>query len=133
MAKTIRKKLIDALDEICSKIVYIRDGGKCQRCGKVVSGSDAHTSHVIPRSRGHFLRWCLLNLKLLCFHCHINFWHKSPTESGKWFAERFPARDEYLTERAHTQVKFTNADLEKMLSKRKQKYQELLNELKGGE
>ena len=34
----------------------------------------------------------LLNLKLLCYHCHINWWHKNPVESGEWFKQTFPDR-----------------------------------------
>ena len=89
MAKTDRKKLTDKLDKLCRNIVRIRDDMTCQHCGKQVSGSDAHTSHVIPKSRGNAVRWDLLNLKLLCYHCHLHWWHKSPTESGEWFKETY--------------------------------------------
>lgn len=125
MAKSKRKKLTDKLDKICAEIVYLRDEGRCQRCGKAVSGQDKHTSHVIPKSRGNYLRWNLLNLKLLCFFCHIMWWHKSPTESGEWFKQAFPARWEYLEPLKNKTRKYTTADLEQLYATMKCKLEEL--------
>ena len=110
--KTPRRKLIDKLDEICRLKVKERDKGICQHCGKKVSGCDAHCSHVIPKSRGYVLRWDLLNLKLLCFHCHINWFHKSPLESGKWFKNKFPERWEHIEPRINQTCKLSIPDLE---------------------
>jgi hypothetical protein len=42
------------------------------------------------------LAYDLENLKVLCYHHHINWWHKHPTESGQWFRERYPREMEYL-------------------------------------
>lgn len=123
--KSKRKKLTDKLDGLCRDIIYIRDNGLCQRCGKHVEGQDSHTSHVIPKSRGNFLRWDLLNLKLLCFHCHINFWHKSPIEAGRWFVMKFPARWMYLEPLKDKTIKYTIPDLEELVEERKQKLTEL--------
>jgi len=76
--------------------VRIRDGGKCQYCCKVVSGANAHVSHVIPVSRTLRLAYDPMNLKLLCYHHHINWWHKHPMEAAEWFAKTFPERWDYL-------------------------------------
>ena len=74
------------------KVVYLRDHGQCQRCFKRVEGANAHTSHVLPKSTHGALKYVPLNLKLLCYHCHINWWHKNPVEAGEWFREKYPFR-----------------------------------------
>ena len=125
MAKSKRKKLTDKLDELCMEIIRERDNWTCQKCGKKVEKSNAHTSHVIPKSRGNALRWDLMNLKLLCYHDHINWWHKSPTESGEWFKWIFPARWFYLESRRHLMVKFTISDLKELVEERKRELKEL--------
>lgn len=92
--KTIRKNLW----EIVKTIIRRRDANICQRCGKYVVGRDSHTSHVISKARSLRLYYDIVNLKVLCMFCH-NWWHKNPTESGRWFKEKFPARDKYLQKR----------------------------------
>lgn len=47
----------------------------------------------------------------MCYHCHINWWHKNPIESGEWFKSTFPDRWEYLQEQRGVQ-KFSLADLD---------------------
>ena len=27
------------------------------------------------------------NVKLLCYHCHLNWWHKHPLEASVWLTE----------------------------------------------
>ena len=94
--KSERKRLTDRLDELCREIIRLRDDNKCQKCGKEVKGSDSQPSHVVAKGKGASLRrFDLLNIKLLCFH-HHRWWHLNPTESGKWFAEKWPAREAYL-------------------------------------
>jgi 5-methylcytosine-specific restriction endonuclease McrA len=89
-------KLKKECDELAKNVVKARDKNTCQRCGKVVSGSDCHGSHVIPVSAGNKLRWDEQNLKVLCYHCHLNWWHKNPLEATEWFKARFPDRFAYL-------------------------------------
>ena len=92
-----RTKLTKKLDNLCMKIIRLRDDNRCQVCGKVVQGGNAHTSHIVPKGNGaSWRRFDLLNLLLKCMHCHIYWWHKNPTESGKWFTEKYPARDKHL-------------------------------------
>ena len=126
--KTERKKLTDKLDKVCREIVRLRDDNRCQHCNNSVVKSNAHCSHVIPKSRGNALRWDLINLKLLCFHCHINWWHKDPMEAYEWFARTFPARYRYLEARRYTSVKFTIQDLKDLHEKLKQKLEEIKGE-----
>jgi 5-methylcytosine-specific restriction endonuclease McrA len=94
--KTEKRKLKDKLEKIVKEIVKIRDEYKCQHCHKQVSGVDCHGSHVIPISRDGRLAFDPLNIKVLCYHCHLNWWHKHPIESGEWFTSTFPERWYYL-------------------------------------
>lgn len=96
--KISRKTITKKLDKLVIDIIRLRDNHVCQHCAKTLGGSNEHVSHVVPRSLGNKLRWDLQNLKLLCFHCHINWWHKNPIESGEWFKSKFPERYEYLQE-----------------------------------
>jgi len=113
--KTNRKKLIDKLDDLAREYIRLRDNYTCQMCGKKVEKNNAHCSHVVPKSHGNRLRWDVMNLKLLCYHCHINVWHKSPVDAGLWFIERFPERYVYLeAEKAKGLKKFTVLELEEI-------------------
>ncbi len=94
--KTPLQKLHDKCWAMARKVIYLRDRGQCQRCYKPVKGANAHTSHVLPKSTHGAIKYDLLNLKLLCYHHHINWWHKNPIESGKWFKETFPDRMAYI-------------------------------------
>ncbi len=89
-------KLKKQCDELAKRLIKIRDKNTCQRCCKVVEGSDCHGSHVIPVSAGNKLRWDEQNIKVLCYHCHLNWWHKNPLEAAEWFKTRFPDRWAYL-------------------------------------
>ena len=128
MKKTPRKKLKDDLDEICRVYIRLRDRMICQMCGKNVQKSNAHCSHVVPRSRGNALRWDEMNLKLLCFHCHINIWHKDPLRSGEWFMKKFPERIDYLSERYFVTKKFSIPELQEML----EEYEDKVLDMKVG-
>ena len=91
--KSMRRKLIEELDRLASKYIKLRDDHTCQRCGKrEVASSGIHVSHVIPKSRGQRYRWEPNNLKCLCFHCHINWWHKDPLPASEWYLAKFPGR-----------------------------------------
>ena len=90
--KTIKNKLRKLVHEI----VKHRDGNICQKCGQYCEGRNAHPSHVIPVSKSRLLQFDVTNIKVLCFRCHIMWWHKEPTDAGDWFKEKFPERWEYL-------------------------------------
>jgi len=137
--KKERTKLTKTLDELCKQIIRIRDEYTCQYCGKRVSGCDAQTSHVVPKGNGaSWRRFDLLNMKVLCIHDHFLWWHKNPTESGKWFAEKFPTRDKYLEKYRHGKpAKITTEEMKQLIIEYKQKLKELKEESdcgqKGGE
>lgn len=113
--KTPRRKLIEKLDKLVMEKVRERDNWTCQWCGKHVEKRNAHVSHVIPRSKGYALRWDFNNLKLLCFHCHINRYHKDPLEAAEWFKGKFPDRWEYLEERRNDIKKWTLEELKELV------------------
>lgn len=109
--KSLQKKLTD----LVSKAVIRRDESTCQWCGLYVEGSNRHISHVIPKSEGNILRWDMFNLKVLCFHCHMNKWHKNPLDGAEWFKKKFPARWLYLQEHRREIVKWKIADYQNMI------------------
>lgn len=116
--------MIKQLDKLSKDVVRQRDGNLCVRCGKWVEGAGRHVSHVIPVSAGNKLRWEPLNMKIMCFHCHINWWHKNPMESAAWFAETFPDRWGYI--QANRGIyKFSLQELEDLV-------ENLKNQLQGG-
>lgn len=112
----IKKDLEDLVKLWCKK----RDNYKCQKCGVHVEGSNAHGSHVIPVSAGNQFRFDPLNIKTLCYHHHINWWHKNPIEAAEWFREKFPDRHEYLFGKPRKTVKFTRDDYAEMTKHYKQ-------------
>jgi len=121
-----RKKLTDRLDSLCREVVRIRDDNRCQKCGKEVEGHDSHPSHVVAKGNGASLRrFDLLNIKLLCFH-HHRWWHDHPTESGVWFAEKWPHREKYLEiYRYGKPAKISTKDMRTLVDTRKEKLMEL--------
>jgi 5-methylcytosine-specific restriction endonuclease McrA len=121
-AKGERSKLNKQLDTLAKTLAKERDDYTCQKCGKQERGSGMHGSHVIPVSAGAKLRWDLMNIKALCYHCHLNWWHKNPLEAGQWFRDTFPERAEYLEANRGIR-KFTVQELKDLK-------QELTNQLK---
>lgn len=97
--KTDRKKMQEKLEKLVRHYVCERDNYTCQKCSRQVHGCNCHASHVIPVSRDKRLAYEPLNLKVLCFHDHINWWHKNPLESGEWFRKTFPDRWAYIQDR----------------------------------
>jgi len=74
---------------------------------------------VIPVSAGGAFRFDPLNMKVLCYHCHLNVWHKDPIGAQKWFSEKFPKRYEYLFDRSQNDrlKKWTDFELEEEIKK----------------
>jgi hypothetical protein len=112
-------RLKKQLEILVKQFVKIRDKNICQRCGKYVTGSDCHGSHVIPVSAGNQFRFDPLNIKTLCYHCHINWWHKNPIEAGDWFQAKFPERYDYLFGKPRISVKYTVEWYQDMIEKYK--------------
>ena len=126
MAKSKRKRLTNRLDKVCREVIRLRDNNQCQKCDKKIQGSDSQPCHVVAKGNGASLRrWDLLNIFLGCTRCHI-WWHSNPTESGKWFAKKFPARESYLEiYRYGKPAKISTADMEILYKVLKQKLKDL--------
>lgn len=52
------------------RVIYEREKGCCQRCGKFVFGRQAQVHHIIPIKKNPMLKLEPNNLKLLCPVCH---------------------------------------------------------------
>jgi 5-methylcytosine-specific restriction endonuclease McrA len=52
------------------KVVYVRDGGICMKCGRRVKAGNFHVDHLVPLSRGG-AEWDLANLELSCAECNL--------------------------------------------------------------
>lgn len=94
--KTKLAKLKIKADDLLKQAVRLRDEHICQKSGKYVAGSNAHTAHVIAKSHSTNLRWDLLNVILLSFHEHQSFHIRGGM--NEWFKKRWPHRWRYLNE-----------------------------------
>jgi 5-methylcytosine-specific restriction endonuclease McrA len=125
--KSKRDKLIRALDVITPKIIKLRDGFQCQRCGNIPKPQGCHWAHIYGR-RSFVLRWQLLNAIVLCNGCH-SWGHSNPLAFKEWFYEKFPARGPYLDMlRRQNKGTIRTQELETLLISYKQKYAELSEE-----
>ena len=132
--KASRKTLKRNLDNVTREIIRLRDEYTCQRCGKRYSPDNAKGSldwsHIYSRTRLS-MRWLLLNGILMCCGCH-KWWHDNPTDSGKWFAEKWPHRDEYLRAKKLEPIKpVRTPELDVLLKERKCKLEDLKEESQG--
>ncbi len=125
--KTPLQKMHDKCWAMAKKVIALRDHGQCQHCFKRAESNNGHTSHVLPKSVGNGVRYDLLNLKLLCYHCHINWWHKNPFESGKWFRDTFPERLEHI-ESIPRRRSYRVDDLQEILEELQAEYERLKDE-----
>jgi len=102
-----RTKLNKKLDTLAKTAAKERDDYTCQRCGKQERGSIMHGSHVYPVSSGNLLRWDIMNIKALCYGCHLQWWHLNPLEAAEWFNDKFPERAKYLQSKIDTHNAYT--------------------------
>ena len=88
-------------DDLWSKLIKLRAGGKCERCQSttVVQGH-----HVIPRTNWN-LRFNELNGVALCKAHHIFWAHKDAVGFTRWLDMRFPGRTEKLEIMRHEKTK----------------------------
>jgi hypothetical protein len=120
MAKTKRKKLTEKICELMKQICRERDSYTCQKCGKKVSGQDAHTAHIRSKGVGGLrFKFDLLDVILLCFHCH-QMQHAGEWNAMDWLVERYPHRAEYLEYlKTLPPAKYKDKDLEDMIERYK--------------
>lgn len=116
-------KLKNILEDLAKNMAKKRDDYTCQKCGKRVEGSNCQGSHVIPKSHGNILRFDVMNIKTLCHHCHLNWWHKNPMEAAEWFSSKFPDRWEYIQNRKNQVVHWKEHDFLEMIEEYKKMIQ----------
>ena len=128
--KTPRKKLEVKLDNLCRDVIRLRDNNQCQKCDKLIKGTDSHASHIVAKGSGASMRrFDLLNIILFCTHCHFQFWHDNPTESARWFAQKFPVREHYLEKyRYGKPAPISTPEMETLYETLKQKLSDLKKE-----
>ena len=105
------------LDVVFKKFIRSRDK-KCLHCGCL---ENLQASHSIPISHGNRLRYDEKNVITLCYHCHLNWWHKNPIEAGEWFKNKFPENYEYIEMVKNERVKFNIFELEELIKAYTQK------------
>jgi len=106
---------------LVKEYIHKRDNNTCQWCGKKVSGSNCQVSHVIPVSANHGLSVDPLNMKILCYHCHLGIWHKNPILAYKWFKSKFPSRLRYLEKCMKDKVQLNKEDYLRLIEEWKLK------------
>ena len=72
---------VKELDALCREVVFLRDKGRCRKCGKSTGLLD--WAHVYSR-RFKITRWAPLNSMVLCRGCHL-WWHQSPAQAVEWW------------------------------------------------
>ena len=115
--KTEREKLLADIEYLWKVIVRYRDKYICRWCGKghVPGDPSYHASHIIPKSAGHAARFNLNNGKGLCFHCHINVWHKDPVAARRFLATIKTKKEiDELEKLRSEKVKYTIDELKQM-------------------
>ena len=80
-----RRAFINKLRTEYSRLIHIRDNNTCQKCGG--QGDRLNTSHIYPKGAYPSMQFLPENSKLLCFRCHLFFWHRDPIEAQKWIRE----------------------------------------------
>jgi len=113
--KSAIKKKTEKLWGLVKKVVYLRDKSMCQHCHKEVSGHNRHPNHVIPQSHGNILKYDIENIITMCFHCHMNWWHKNPLEAALWFEAAFNIRYKYLIRKKEMYLKITESWLDEQI------------------
>ena len=86
-----KTKLNKELWSMVSNWIKNRDGNQCWRCKKIHENKSAiHCSHILPK--GEYPNYALMswNLKTLCMHCHLHWWHKNPLEASAWLQQKYP-------------------------------------------
>jgi len=68
------------------KVLYRRDGWRCQYCGEKLSWNNITIDHVLPSSRGGQTSW--LNCVTACKHCNKRKANRTPEEAGMVLAKK---------------------------------------------
>ena len=123
--KLSRSKVKKQLDKLVKDYVKERDNYTCQHCGKKVEGSNCHASHIFPVGSCSLLQFEPLNMKVLCYHCHINWWHKNPIEAYQWAEKTFPDRIAILGVMKNVNSKISTIELQELVEEYKSKLKDI--------
>ena len=66
--------------------VHLRDGYKCQYCGKALSKNSLTIDHVIPRTQGGKNKWD--NTVTSCFSCNNKKDNKTPSQANMFLRRK---------------------------------------------
>jgi 5-methylcytosine-specific restriction endonuclease McrA len=69
--------------------IFLRDGNRCQYCGKQFGAHSLSLDHVMPRSRGGQTTW--ENIVCACLKCNVRKGGRTPQEAGMTLF-RMPSR-----------------------------------------
>jgi len=64
----------------CRRNVYLRDGHRCQYCGRVFSPGELTLDHVVPRELGGRTTW--ENIVTACARCNARKANRLPLQAG---------------------------------------------------
>lgn len=117
MKKSARKRLVAALDRVCSEYIRKRDNSQCVVCG---SREQPTNGHLFTRS-AYSTRWDELNCHCQCWACNYSHEH-NPGPYTSWFVRKYgiDTYDELL--RKHKQpLKLKDYQLQEMIDQFKEK------------
>jgi 5-methylcytosine-specific restriction endonuclease McrA len=64
----------------CRRNVYLRDGCRCQYCGRIFDEGELTLDHVVPRERGGRTNW--ENIVTACVRCNARKANRLPHQAG---------------------------------------------------
>jgi len=56
-------------------------------------------------------------MKVLCYHCHLNIFHKNPILAYEWFKSKFPDRFKYLKKHQYDKQSYSEEELLELIEK----------------
>lgn len=96
----LKSQLYKKVLKLAKEYVKRRDKNTCQKCWKKwLKWVNCQASHIIPVSWDRRLAVDHWNMKVLCYHCHLQRRHKNPLEASEWIKTKFPDRVTYLQDR----------------------------------
>lgn len=117
--KLNRTSIKRRLGPLVKAYVKKRDNFTCLHCGKVCEGSDCHGSHILSVGAHSHMEFEPRNIKVLCFRCHIYWWHKDVAVAGEWYKDNYPENWAWLKEQDIKRTKLSTFELNELLDKYK--------------
>ena len=99
------------LEHIACEFAKERDGYVCRHTGVKVYGSNAHASHIIPKSAGIRFLFDIRNIKCLCMYSHLYWWHKDIKAANRWLEAFMPEFADYTDKIANETLEINTASI----------------------